>query len=281
MNPTAAEQLLYTTIKLSTMKGGSEYGSGTAFFYNINLGNDRLSTLLVTNKHVVDGADQVVAICHVAAGNSPVPSGELLQLVINLEPGGVIMHPDPDVDICAIPISATMGEAQQAGKPIFFMAMSAESIPAEKDWANFDAIEEVIMIGCPRGIYDEANNLPIFRRGTTASALTKRYNGKDQFLVDMACFPGSSGSPVFILNRDGYLDREKNAFMMGQMRFFFLGVLFAGPLFTNTGEVVLAQPPRVEVATMMHLGFVIRATELLVIEGLIRKLVASESPSAS
>lgn len=142
-------------------------------------------------------------------------------------------------------------------------------IPDDSQWNNFDAIEDVIMIGCPRGIFDEANNLPIVRKGTTASALSKRYNGRSKFMVDMACFPGSSGSPVF-LNQSNYYDKINNAMVMG-MRFFFLGVMYAGPTFTAVGQIALGQQPRIEVAGMMHLGQVIRSSEIVPLENELRK----------
>jgi len=83
---------------------------------------------------------------------------------------------------------------------------------------------------------------------------------------DMACFPGSSGSPIFLFNRDGCLDRKNNAYMMGATGFFLVGVLYSGPLITNEGRIVLGQAPTVEVASMMHLGYAISSAEIRVIE---------------
>ena len=44
-----------------------------------------------------------------------------------------------------------------------------------------------------------------------------------------------------------------------------LGVLFAGPTINHQGQITFGLP-KVEVSTPMHLGFVIRASELLVLE---------------
>lgn len=60
------------------------------------------------------------------------------------------------------------------------------------------------MIGYPNGLWDSQNNLPIIRRGITATSVKKDYNGKKEFLIDAAVFPGSSGSPVFIFNEGSY-----------------------------------------------------------------------------
>lgn len=153
-------------------------------------------------------------------------------------------------------------------------AVGSDIIPADDDWQFFDAIEDVTMVGCPRGLYDEVNNLPLVRRGITATSLANRYNGKDEFVVDMACFPGSSGSPIFLFNQNGYLDRKKNSMMMGSTRILLAGVLYAGPLITNQGEIVLGQAPRIEVASMMHLGYAVRSTALRAIDERVRRIVA-------
>ena len=131
------------------------------------------------------------------------------------------------------------------------------------------------MVGCPRGIFDEKNNIPIARRGITATPLGKKYEGNDQFVVDMACFPGSSGSPIFVYDRNGFLDRKQNTYQIGAQRVFFVGVLFAGPVITNAGKIVMGQPTEVQVATAMHLGYAVRSTAMHAIEDLLRKRVGA------
>jgi hypothetical protein len=130
------------------------------------------------------------------------------------------------------------------------------------------------MVGCPRGIYDAANNFPIVRRGITATSIGRDYSGRPEFMVDMACFPGSSGSPVFI-NQLGFVDRNTNAYMVDGRRFFFVGILYSGPLITNEGTVVFGAQPRIEVAAMMHLGQVIRTSEMLQIDALLKAKIAN------
>jgi hypothetical protein len=46
------------------------------------------------------------------------------------------------------------------------MAKHTSDIVADDSYLkNMDAIENIIMIGYPTGIFDEANNLPVIRRG--------------------------------------------------------------------------------------------------------------------
>ncbi len=272
MTLTAADKLLYSTVKLETYADGVASGTGTAFFYTLRDQENRTCLLLVTNKHVISGADTVVAVCHTADPGSPnMPSGKFTRFNVLLG-DGVIGHPDANVDLCAISFTQAQIAASEAGQPLFLTAVNRDAIPNAFEWENFDSIEEVLMIGCPRGIWDEANNLPIARRGITASALNKRYEGKEQFVVDIACFPGSSGSPVYLYDRMGFVDRAANSYQLGKSRQFLLGILFAGPLFTQEGHIAVGNTQRVEVAAMMHLGFVIRSTALLELESRIRAI---------
>jgi hypothetical protein len=264
MNLTTAENLLYSSIKLTSSRNGNLISTGTGFFMGFRYGNDRESFVIVTNKHVVAEASDVTAVCHIAEGDGP--SGRFALCTIPIEPQSVVQHPSQDVDLCAISFFPILEQAKNAGVDLFFRALGTDLIPGAKDWDYFDAIEDVTMIGCPRGISDEANNLPIVRRGITASALSKKYNGKDEFMVDMACFPGSSGSPIFLYDRNGYFDRKKNNYIIGGSRLKLVGVLYSGPLITNDGQLILARPPRVAVNSTMHLGNALRSSAILEIE---------------
>ncbi len=267
---TLAERLLYSTVKLTASKNGVPVSTGTGFFMSFAAEGSVIMPAIVTNKHVVQGADQITAICHFAEGDKP--SGKFVAFNLVIAPGSYIGHPDPAVDLCAVPIGDIMNQASNAGTPIFIQWIDLSIIPSDDDWQYFDAIEDVTMVSCPNGISDESNNLPIVRRGITASSLSKRYNGKDEFMVDMACFPGSSGSPVFIYDRNGFLDRRTNSYKIGAQRILFVGVLYAGPQISNNGQIILGQPPRVIVAAMMHLGNVIRSSAVRVLDAEFRRL---------
>ena len=60
-------------------------------------------------------------------------------------------------------------------------------------------VEDVLMIGYPNGLWDTTHNMPIIRRGTIATDIKLDYNEKKEFVIDAACFPGSSGSPVLFI----------------------------------------------------------------------------------
>lgn len=129
------------------------------------------------------------------------------------------------------------------------------------------------MIGCPNGLSDNVNNLPIIRQGVTATNPSFPYNGKQEFMVDMACFPGSSGSPIFLYNNSGFYDGKEKSYIMGASRIKLLGILYAGPLISNSGEITLNNTLKFDVASMMHLGNAIRSSELKTLESYVSEKI--------
>jgi hypothetical protein len=84
--------------------------------------------------------------------------------------------------------------------------------------------------------------------------------------VDIAAFPGSSGSPVLIVDEGGY--PIPDGFVTGGSRIFLLGILYAGPQFAADGSLEIKEIPttwtaRFSVALPVHLGFYIKSQELL------------------
>ncbi|WP_155760611.1 trypsin-like peptidase domain-containing protein [Stenotrophomonas maltophilia] len=130
---------------------------------------------------------------------------------------------------------------------------------------NVRAIEPIMMIGYPNGLWGEHNNRPLARRGSTASHPFLKWNGRQEFVIDAACFPGSSGSPVFLFE-DIMFRTKDNSYTPGA-RAQLLGVLASGPLFTNEGTLVRRDIPTATtmvpvVSSMMNLGNVVHADAL-------------------
>ncbi len=271
---TTAEKLLYSTVKLTTSKAGVPQNVGTGFFVQLAGQPSSGVPVIITNKHVLKECDEVTAIMHLAKGDQP--SGQFVSCSIGITGASCILH--PNVDLCAVFLAPTIKQVEASGSRLYFQALPMDIVPKDEDWQYFDAIEDVTMIGCPRGISDEFNNFPIVRRGITASSLARRYNDKDEFMVDMACFPGSSGSPIFIYNRDGFLDRRDNSYYMGRSRTLLVGVLFGGPTIANDGRIVFGHSQKIEVASMMHLGNAIRASALNLLDAEVRNLLAAAAP---
>lgn len=270
-----AEQMLYNAVRLTALKNGAPIQHGTGFFWTTLSPQGSIHTLM-TNKHVIEGADALQIRLHIANGNKPEPSGKTDIFTLILHENGVAHHPDKDVDLCAISMIGLESYKRATGNDIFYVSNNMRLIPSPSEWMDLDAIEEVIMIGCPNALFDEENALPIIRRGITGSHPAFKYNGNDIFVIDAACFPGSSGSPVFLYNSSAYYDKRQQAVTMSGIRVKLLGILFAGPTIDQNGRIILTQDPQIKVSAMMHLGYVIRSSRLIEMDQiLLERAIAS------
>src|SRR5690606_38288052 len=100
-----------------------------------------------------------------------------------------IKHADKDVDLAVIPMAPLYRQAEQSKIRVFAPPFEASLIPTSEQIANLAGLETITMIGYPNGIWDQKNNLPIVRRGITATNPKYDYNGLPIFVIDCACFP--------------------------------------------------------------------------------------------
>jgi len=271
MNP--ATKISLSTIRLECY--GPDVGSiGTGYLYLYQFTEEEFIPVIVTNKHVVKGATQLKTVFTVIkqgvdVGEDGTADGEeRFPVVMDNLQRHTFLHPDPSIDLCVILLGATLNSIREGyGVKNVFLSNSWHVGP---DLAPIiRPIETVIMVGYPSGIWDEVNNRPITRRGLTASHPLKSWNGTRQFVVDAACFPGSSGSPVF-LYEDGMFRVRDGAFTPGT-RVKLLGTLWGGPTVDAHGVLVDKEIPTSipignekipVVKTMMNLGYVIHADAL-------------------
>lgn len=257
MPQTISEQLMFTTVKLTASDGSS----GTGFFYNFQV-NGKIYPTIITNKHVVNNNPKEVMTFYLHLQNDDGTSTDNYQVTYSTN---WIFHSTKDICFCFI--NPVFEEVQkQAGKSVFFRAID-DSVLATSDKLNeLSALESLVMVGYPIGLWDMTNNFPIFRRGYTASHPALDFNEVGIGLVDMACFPGSSGSPIFVLNEGGYVDKQGNL-NWGKSRILLIGVLYSGPQFNAQGNLIVTNIPtqqKVVTATpvMTNLGYYIKAEEL-------------------
>ena len=157
---------------------------------------------------------------------------------------------------------------------MYYIGNDESIVYAQEKLNELTALEELVMVGYPIGLCAIRNNYPIFRKGYTASHPAIDFNEEGVGLIDMACLPGSSGSPIYILNEGGYRDKKGNTFL-GQSRIILIGFLCSGPCYTAEGDVIVKSIPtsKVSITTntpiMANLGYYIKAKEILVFKEVI------------
>lgn len=275
-----SEQLMHSTVRIACTSANG-LSTGTGFFYSFAKSDDRQVPAIVTNKHVVAGAMKGTFSLTLRGSDGLPLGGQHLELSFDHFEQRWLPHPDPQVDLCAMPIAPITEQAIAANKPFFFVALDQSLIPSQLELQDLTALEDVLMVGYPNGIWDTTNNLPIFRRGITATHVNRNYNGRPEFMIDAACFPGSSGSPVFLYNSGGWASRD-GGWVIGGVRIKLLGVLYAGPQHTATGEVRIVNVPTQQRAVAFstipnNLGLVIKASRLHELDALFQELVRQES----
>lgn len=264
LNLTPAEQLLYSTLRITVLDQNLQPQScGTGFIMEMGPEPDKSIPCLVTNNHVLssDAPPQIQLTFHAKVQNETASFSDA-QIPIVYCPT-VIRHPDTEVDLCALPIAPAVNQLNAIGAPVRFITLPTDLIPEESQ--IFDAIEDVTMVGYPNGLWDEANNLPLIRRGITSTPLNKDFQGRKEFVVDMACFHGSSGSPVFLYSHNGYTNRKKDGSyeqILGGSRVLLVGILYGGPVRSTSGVITMSTLATFNFDTMLHLGYVIKASRI-------------------
>lgn len=260
----------YCTVRLAGIVNNEVVSTGTGFFYFFNdtftdaegnfnkAGTARLA--IVTNKHVVEGMEEVMFFFNTAADGQSEHQKESLRFALN--ENTVIFHPEPDTDLCVILTDDIKRRIEQNGRKLHIYPVRKNIKINENDLRSMDTIQDIVMIGYPRGIWDAENNLPIIRKGINATPMYESYQGQDAFAVDIAIYPGSSGSPVFIYNNGAYVENGEVKF--GQ-RFIFVGVISSGHSITSN------HTDAIKIQEMLHIGIAIKACKIDIFEELIMK----------
>lgn len=272
------EQLSYCTVRIAVEYSDGRQGTGTGFFYQFLDDGKQHVPAIVTNKHVVQDGVRARLFFNLAdeAGDPRLKTHYWIGLE-NLA-GSWLPHPDPAIDLCVLPLAIAIETIRAEGRIPFYRTITPSILLSVEERADLGALEPVLMVGYPIGLWDSVNNLPILRRGVTATHPAIDYDGRPEFVIDAACFPGSSGSPVLLYNESGYLKRDGSIMMTGP-RLRLLGILYGGPQLTVDGQIIVADVPTAQVPVALsrvpiNLGYVIKAEKLLEFDGVLRTAVA-------
>lgn len=270
MELTPSEQIMYNVLHIKMLDSNRKsVGTATGFLFGFCESEEGSIVCLVTNRHVLAGCERVgLQLTRRTADNKP-DIGNLID--IEIPTTNTVFHPDPNIDLAVLPVSFLLNKLKSLGNNPFVVSFQKANIPTAEEWKEFSAIEQVVMAGFPKGLRDEVNNQPIIRSGITATHPALDFKGNPEFLIDMPCYEGCSGSPVMICDEGLYVDKRTNGIMSGP-RVKLLGIQYAIPskyLYGHLAVVKTAESIAPVVPLYMNLGFIIKSTELLVFENLL------------
>jgi hypothetical protein len=254
-----SKKLLFNTIRVDTVLEDGSEGSGTAFV--VSHAHQRgTHTFIVTNRHLVDNVRRGGLVFTQKHNGQPL-IGQRFQLNIDDFPHAWFPHPDPEVDLAIVPMRPLEQAARDQGVELYYHVIDSRLAPDAATLRTLDALEEVLFVGYPSGVWDHVNLMPILRRGTTATPIALDFEGRPEFLNDAAVYPGSSGSPVFIYQPDLLRPNQSRKFLFAGVvaAVFFreeANQLVPGPVPANTYGTVMG-------SEMIDLGLVIKAQAVI------------------
>jgi hypothetical protein len=193
------------------------------------------------------------------------PSDNIYKFVLTDFQKPWLDHPNPDIDLCALPINVFITKMNKMELKPYITFFDFSLLPSEEDVDEMIGLEHIIMVGYPNGLWDEKHNQPIFRDGILASHYKFDWENKSEFIIDAACFPGSSGSPVLIADIGQVL--SKKGFNIGSSRIKLLGILYAGPVLSAEGTLKIIPAPTVNsihtsTEIPINLGYCIKSNKI-------------------
>lgn len=255
------EKFLYLTTRIEGKNANGNTSVGTGFFFV-----EKQQLFVVTNKHVVEGVESGSFLVHHIKEDDPEQKPLKDSLSIFFTKDSFKGHPNPNIDVAVMNITESINTFIEQGYTPLYTEITKELIPDSKNIKEIiSPFEEVIFIGYPNGIWDSVNNLPIVRKGITATPYTVDFIGQAQFLIDASVFPGSSGSPVFIYADGTY---TKDGKIMYGERVYLIGIIARVYQRLEKGEIVVVdiptkQTPIAEVRQMIDLGIVFKASTIV------------------
>lgn len=239
-----------STLLLATFQG--KQSQGTGFFYQELAPKDskkdaQLRTIeavwIVTNRHVllpnIDGKE-ILPDSFTFYLRKIVDDGIVWEPVIldvaELKKR-VRLHKNPEVDVAMIRVDDLLiDRIKTNNKYMQWSAVTEENLPGNNN-IFAEVADDVVIIGYPKGFYDEKNVFPIVKSGIIATRWGIGFNGKPIFLIDAKLFPGSSGSIVITKPIDFVVVNGK-PMSAKEKQFAFLGV-FSGEPFREHAPIDL------------------------------------------
>ncbi len=238
-NLTVTEQMMYSTVRIAD---DSTHPTrwGTGFLFGLFHTPDTTVFVIVTNKHVIEGLTKCsFAVASRKSNGSPDLDNHILVEISDIQMAS-LAHPTADLVI--IFVGRLFDELINNGKIPFVVTLSPELIPTTDELKSLMPVEQILTVGYPGVVWDDVHNLPVFHRGYTATAPYIDFKGRKEFLIDIATWPGASGSPVMLFNDSGWITRNGGT-VLGGPRIKLLGIVYGVAAQDVSGAVAIQAGP--------------------------------------
>jgi len=136
-----------------------------------------------------------------------------------------LFHPDKRVDVAIISVFDTLEEHFGGSKISLTITSGLRPRP---EHVTVEVGDEVLIIGYPKGFYDQANLFPVVKSGIISSKWGADFGGLPHFMIDAKLFPGSSGSLV-ISKPTNYKIVDGKPLFSKLKKYAFLGIFSGEP----------------------------------------------------
>ena len=149
------------------------------------------------------------------------------------------LHKNKDVDVAAILTDSVYSTFKKPWPNLVWAVTQPDSVEIEV--ADPEIGDDILVLGYPKGYYDEYHLIPVMKAGIIASFYRTNFNNLPCFLIDSRLFHGSSGSIVIAKTKDFFFSKGE-PMISPKKDFIFLGIFSGEPyLFgpqTETDEAI-------------------------------------------
>ena len=176
------DQLLFNTTRIEVYKDDKLESCGTGFVYAHVVEGKGQVEFLVTNKHLFPKNKRNSSYTTRVYFHMGEPERNLAFFSIGSESVGKTIkiplagvpfydHPSENVDITAIEVGQYLHLWDEKGSvPAFYKTFPSIMVPDESKYSElFEAVESVLVVGYPYAFIDLLHNVPIIRKGITAT----------------------------------------------------------------------------------------------------------------
>jgi trypsin-like peptidase len=144
-------------------------------------------SLLVTNRHVLEGLDTIQLRFN--------PQGSAPACEFRAGVKDCVFHPNPEIDIGVVPIfQRVLTDANMQFSHFYSDRIAADRVKMQA--LGLSEGDGVFVLGFPMGIVGETRSFVIVRSGGIARLRDCLAGVTTEFLLDAFVFPGNSGGPV-------------------------------------------------------------------------------------